>query len=110
MSFLFWAEARAGVASEPLARILPAARHIDKRSCTAPQSDLQAVGFEDAHYSRRLRVCLLPTALICAIFLVVMFLSVAAVTQTPKERRGDGAAELLRDVLDTIRRSSRRRK
>lgn len=43
---------------------------------------------------------LLPTGL----FVVVMFLCIAAVTQTPKERRGDQAFELLRTILDTIRR------
>jgi hypothetical protein len=48
-----------------------------------------------------------PVLLLCALFVVIMFLCVAAVTQTPKESRGDRAAELLRDVLHTIRRTPR---
>jgi hypothetical protein len=48
-----------------------------------------------------------PVLLLCALFVVIMFLCVAAITQTPKESRGDRAAELLRDVLHTIRRTPR---
>jgi len=41
---------------------------------------------------------------------VVMFLCVAAVTQTPKERRGDRAMELLREILLTVRKHARHRR
>lgn len=41
---------------------------------------------------------------------VVMFLCVAAVTQTPKERRGDRAVEVLREILLTVRKHPRRRR
>lgn len=47
---------------------------------------------------------LAPILLPSGVFIVVMFLCIAAVTQTPKERRGDQAADLLRAILDTIRR------
>jgi hypothetical protein len=41
---------------------------------------------------------------------VVMFLCVAAVTQTPKEHRGDRATELLREILLTVRKHARHRR
>lgn len=41
---------------------------------------------------------------------IVMYLCVAAVTQTPKEHRGDRATELLREILRTIRKDARRRR
>jgi hypothetical protein len=41
---------------------------------------------------------------------VVLFLCVAAVTQTPKDRRGDRAVEVLREVLLTVRKHPRRRR
>lgn len=43
------------------------------------------------------------------LFVIIMYLCVAAVTETPKDIRGDRAAELLRDVLYTFRRNSRHR-
>jgi hypothetical protein len=50
---------------------------------------------------------LTPIVLPIGPFIVVMFLCVAAVTQTPKERRGDQAADLLRAILGTLRRRPR---
>lgn len=46
---------------------------------------------------------LAPILMPCGMFVVVMFLCVSAVTQTPKDRRGDQAAGLLREVLKALR-------
>jgi uncharacterized membrane protein len=41
---------------------------------------------------------------------IVLFLCVAAVTQTPKKNRGDRAEEILREILMTIRKQPRHRR